>query len=264
MPRALLRVLLLFAALFEHGAAPLPQHQQQRRTVVGCHECAWSDEWNLDAGFLHYNFSLLSQLNFHSAASLLPNGSLVQAGIDAVPSRSQCDISDANASSVFQQIRARCEANDVRLVLSIGQPATTAAEMLAFLSDGDATQRAIQELSAAAAARRVGGLSLDWEGSYEFDVNGKSKIGGQPLRVCAQIIPPLPCVLNPNGMLCVAGSYFGAGCLLQRPASLAPHGRAQRHAHLHHRWVFQPALGNALCRYPRPRRRRGPGLPHVL
>ena len=49
---------------------------QQRRTVVGCHECGWSDRnevapggvfWNADEGFTHYNFSLLTQINFHSA-----------------------------------------------------------------------------------------------------------------------------------------------------------------------------------------------------
>ena len=148
-----------------------------RRTVVGCHECAWSEEWNEDLGFTHYNFSLLTQLNFHSAAGLLPNGTLHQSGINSpTPARHQCDISDSNSSSLFTQIREKCKVNDVRLVLSIGQPATTAAEMLAFLDDKVATTLAIKEMTAAVVARQVGGLSLDWEGSYEFNLTSTGKL----------------------------------------------------------------------------------------
>ena len=142
-----------------------------RRTVIGCHECGWGDNWNQEDGWRHYNYSLLSQLNFHSAAGLQPNGSLLQAGINSAPSRSQCDISDTNATSAFAQIREECKAAGVRLVLSVAQPATTGVEMLAFLDDDEATARAIKEMTAMVAARQVGGLSLDWEGAYEFDMN---------------------------------------------------------------------------------------------
>eukprot|EP01043_Picozoa_sp_COSAG02_P035191 COSAG02_NODE_2505_length_8656_cov_6.225950_1_plen_243_part_00 len=142
------------------------------------HRCpgGWSAEWNEDTGFRHYNFSLLTQLNFHSALSLRPNGTVSQAGVNGPGAGTQCDISDANSSSVYHQIRALCEENGVRLVLSVGQPATTAAEMLTFLNDTDATALAVKELTAAAVARNVGGLSLDWEGSYEFDTNATSAL----------------------------------------------------------------------------------------
>ena len=43
--------------------------------------------------------------------------------------------------------------------------------MLAFLDDDEATARAIKEMTAMVAARQVGGLCLDWEGAYEFDMN---------------------------------------------------------------------------------------------
>ena len=142
-----------------------------RRTVIGCHECEWGDNWNQEDGWRHYNYSLLSQLNFHSAAGLLPNGSLLQAGINSAPPRSQCDISDTNATSAFAQIREKCKAAGVRLVLSVAQPATTGVEMLAFLDDDEATTLAIKEMTAMVAARQVGGLCLDWEGAYEFDMN---------------------------------------------------------------------------------------------
>eukprot|EP01043_Picozoa_sp_COSAG02_P064214 COSAG02_NODE_9317_length_2258_cov_1.375174_2_plen_267_part_00 len=159
-----------FASTKRFGAA------QARRTVVGAHECSWSAEWNEDTGFRHYNFSLLTQINFHSAASLLPNGSLSQVGINGPGAGTQCDISDENSSSVYHQIRGLCEANGVRLVLSVGQPATTAAEMLAFLHNKDAAALAVKELTSAAVARKVGGLSLDWEGSYEFDTNATAAL----------------------------------------------------------------------------------------
>jgi hypothetical protein len=147
-----------------------------RRTVVGAHECSWSAEWNEDTGFRHYKFSLLTQINFHSAASLLPNGSLTQVGVNGPGAGTQCDISDKNSTSVYHQIRGLCEANGVRLVLSIGQPATTAGDMLAFLHNKDAAALAVKELTAAAVARKVGGLSLDWEGSYEFDTNATAAL----------------------------------------------------------------------------------------
>ena len=41
----------------------------------------------------------------------------------------------------------------------------TAAEMLAFLHNKDAVALSVKELTTAAVARKVGGLSLDWEGS---------------------------------------------------------------------------------------------------
>lgn len=166
----------LFLALRLAGIPCALGTAAERRTVVGCHECGWSAEWNEDTGFTHYNFSLLTQINFHSAASLHPNGTVSQAGVNGPGGGTQCDISDTNASSVYHQIRELCEANGVRLVLSIGQPATTGSEMLDFLHDNDATALAVKELTAAAVARKVGGLSLDWEGSYEFDVNATSAL----------------------------------------------------------------------------------------
>jgi GH18 family chitinase len=182
--------LLLAAASSSSATVALPAMQKQqprmggsRRTVVGCHECSWNTPgaYNVDGGFAHYNWSLLTQLNFHSAATLLPNGTMLQAGVDAgwnhakigrhaTKNLKQCDLSDANSTSVFSQIRRRCAEHGVRLVMSIGTPAITAADMKAFLSDERATSLAVKQLTAAAVARRVGGLSLDWEGSYEFSL----------------------------------------------------------------------------------------------
>ena len=148
---------LLLSALLPPLIASTATSATTRRTVVGCHECGWSAEWNQDDGYQHYNFSLLSQINFHSAAKLESNGTLRQAGIGwRVPlpgARAQCDISGANGSSIFSKIREKCNANGVRLVLSIGQPATTAAEMDAFLDDGAAKVR----------KRPLGIWALDYE-----------------------------------------------------------------------------------------------------
>ena len=43
--------------------------------------------------------------------------------------------------------------------------------MTAFLRDSTATETAVAQLVAAAVARGLGGLGIDWEGGYEFDRN---------------------------------------------------------------------------------------------
>ena len=49
--------------------------------------------------------------------------------------------------------------------VGVGVGVCTAAEMLTFLHNKEAVALAVKELTAAAVARKAGGLSLDWEGA---------------------------------------------------------------------------------------------------